>query len=45
MLTKTKRASRAKAHVDPQMLARAQKRVADLLGRFPLYPELVIDEK
>ena len=37
--------SRAKAHVDPKTLERAQKRVADLLGRFVLYPELAIDEK
>ena len=37
--------SRAKAHADPKTLERAQKRVADLLSRFVLYPELAIDEK
>lgn len=37
--------SRAKAHVDPKTLEQAQKRAIDLLGRFVLYPELVIDEK
>ena len=37
--------SRAKAHVDPKTLEHAQKRAAELLGRFVLYPELVIDEK
>lgn len=34
---------KGKASVDEKILHRAQKRVADLLKDFPLYPELVID--
>jgi glycine hydroxymethyltransferase len=37
--------SRAKAHVDPQVLKIAQTKAAELLSQFMLYPELVIDEK
>jgi glycine hydroxymethyltransferase len=37
--------SRAKAAVDAKTLKRAEKRVAALLSRFVLYPELPIDEK
>lgn len=40
---KTGRPSRAKTHVPPQVLVRAQSRVSDVLREFPLYPELVID--
>lgn len=35
--------TRAKTHVPPQIIARAQSRAADVLREFPLYPELVID--
>ena len=35
--------SRSKVEIDPKALARVQKRVAVLLGAYPLYPELVID--
>ena len=35
--------SRAKVEIDQKALARVQKRVAVLLGAYPLYPELVID--
>jgi glycine hydroxymethyltransferase len=37
---KTGTLSRAKASVHEQVIARAQKRVADLLEQFPLYPEI-----
>lgn len=40
---KTGGLSKAKAQVPPQVMHRAQERVADLLKDFPLYPELVID--
>ncbi|MBU6383178.1 MAG: glycine hydroxymethyltransferase [Verrucomicrobia bacterium] len=40
---KTGGPSRAKTHVPPQALSKAQARVADILREFPLYPELVID--
>ncbi|MBX7066707.1 MAG: glycine hydroxymethyltransferase [Parachlamydiales bacterium] len=40
---KTGGPSRAKTHVPPHVVARAQSRVADVLREFPLYPELVID--
>lgn len=36
-------ASRAKVFIDPKVLTSVQKRVAELLKAFPLYPELVID--
>jgi glycine hydroxymethyltransferase len=39
----TKLPSRAKAVVPPKILQRSQERVAELLSRFPLYPEVVID--
>lgn len=34
--------SRAKVKIEPQVLAEAQKKVADLLSAYPLYPELLI---
>ena len=37
--------SKAKIVVEPTVLGRARQRVAELLAAFPLYPELVIDEK
>lgn len=40
---KTGHPSKAKAHVPPAAMHRAQARVADVLKDFPLYPELVID--
>ncbi len=40
---KTGKPSRAKVQVNPSVLHRAQKRVTEILQRFPLYPELVID--
>ncbi|MBF8263498.1 MAG: glyA [Parachlamydiales bacterium] len=39
---KTSQPSKAKAAVDPEALRRARQRVAEMLGRFPLYPELKI---
>ncbi|MGB7978711.1 MAG: glycine hydroxymethyltransferase [Chlamydiales bacterium] len=39
---KTGGASRAKTHVPPEAMRRAQERVAELLCAFPLYPELVV---
>ncbi len=35
--------TRTKVEIDPQVLARVQLEVKDLLSDFPLYPELVID--
>jgi glycine hydroxymethyltransferase len=35
--------SRTKTEIEPKTLMAVQKRVADLLKNFPLYPELVID--
>lgn len=40
---KTGMPSRAKAHIGSQAMHRAQRRVADVLKDFPLYPELVIE--
>jgi glycine hydroxymethyltransferase len=40
---KTGGLSRAKTHVPPQSMQRAQERVRDVLKEFPLYPELRID--
>lgn len=40
---KTGGPSKAKAHVPPQVMHQAQRRVADVLKDFPLYPELLID--
>jgi glycine hydroxymethyltransferase len=37
--------TKAKAECSPDVLGRIQKNVMDLLEDFPLYPELVIDEK
>lgn len=34
--------SRAKVHIDPKVLAHVKGEVAELLGAFPLYPELCI---
>ncbi len=36
-------ASRAKVAIDPAVLKTVQQHIADLLQRFPLYPELVVD--
>ena len=41
---KTKQPSKAKAFVGDVVLQRAQEKVADLLKKFPLYPELHVDE-
>jgi glycine hydroxymethyltransferase len=35
--------SRAKVHIDPKKLSEVQQAIQNLLKRFPLYPELVID--
>lgn len=35
--------SRSEVMIDPQVLARVQIEVKELLKSFPLYPELVID--
>ncbi len=35
--------SKASAVVEPETLKKAQERVADLLGRYPLYPEIEIE--
>lgn len=35
--------SRSKAEIAPQYLATAEEKVSDLLSRFPLYPEVMID--
>ncbi|MBS0626161.1 MAG: glycine hydroxymethyltransferase [Verrucomicrobia bacterium] len=43
IVEKTGQPSRAKASVEDRVLHRAQKRVAEILKRFPLYPELAID--
>lgn len=42
-LTDEKGVSRAKAQVPPQTMERARQRVAAVLQKFPLYPELLID--
>lgn len=42
VVAKTGLASKSAAHVEESHLRRAQKRVAEVLERFPLYPELVI---
>lgn len=39
---KTGLASKAQGITEPKVLSNAKKRIADLLGRFPLYPELDI---
>lgn len=45
IVEKTGAPSREKASVSDQAMRRAQMRVAELLKKFPLYPELLIDEK
>lgn len=40
---KTGGPSKAKAHVEASILHRAQRRVAEILEKFPLYPELIVD--
>lgn len=40
IVEKTGEKSKAKAHTDPKTLAEAKEKVKDLLGRFPLYPEI-----
>lgn len=42
---KTKAPSKAKAIVPEAVMLRARLRVADILKDFPLYPELLVDEK
>ncbi len=42
-IEKTGLPSKSAASVDAPVMHRAQKRVAEILERFPLYPELVID--
>jgi glycine hydroxymethyltransferase len=37
--------SRAKVYCEPEVLENIQKNILQLLGQFPLYPELVVDEK
>ena len=37
--------SRAKVHCEPEVLEDIQKNILHLLEHFPLYPELVVDEK
>lgn len=41
---KTGQPSKAACTVDPAVLKRSQSRVLELLGRFPLYPEIVLSE-
>src|SRR3989344_5011904 len=45
IVEKTGAPSREKASVPSKATHRAQERVAELLKKFPLYPELLIDEK
>lgn len=45
LLKEAKPETKTKATVSPNKLKRAQERVATVLKDFPLYPELVIDEK
>jgi glycine hydroxymethyltransferase len=42
LVQKTGLPSKALCTTSPDILEAAQKRVADLLSRFPLYPEIVI---
>jgi glycine hydroxymethyltransferase len=35
--------SKAKVDIDPQVLSEVQQKVAALLARFPLYPDLIVD--
>lgn len=43
IVEKTGKPSPSKAQVDGRVMHRAQRRVADVLKEFPLYPELVVD--
>jgi glycine hydroxymethyltransferase len=43
ILDKSGEPSKSKAVVPPASLHHAQKNVAEIMQRFPLYPELVID--
>ncbi len=43
-LTSSGQPSKAQAVVDPEVLKKSQSRVINLLSRYPLYPELEIDE-
>lgn len=43
IVERTKAPSKAKVKIDPNVLARSQERVKDLLITFPLYPELLVD--
>lgn len=40
---KTGQLSKAQATIDPEVLDRSKKRVSDLLHKYPLYPEIEID--
>jgi glycine hydroxymethyltransferase len=40
---KTKAPSRSKLQVEEPMLRSSRERVKDLLEKFPLYPELIVD--
>jgi len=40
---KSRGQSKSRYHIDPDALEEARSRVADLLVRFPLYPELDLD--
>ena len=42
-ISEEKGKSRIEVTIDPQVLSRVQMQVKELLGSFPLYPELVID--
>lgn len=41
--TKKEEDSKAKCHVDPQVLEKSRQRVKDLLNKFPVYPEIKLD--
>jgi glycine hydroxymethyltransferase len=42
---KTGAAHKAKSETDPVILQNARSRVAELLGRHPLYPEIILEQK
>lgn len=43
VVAKTGQPSKAQAEVDPAILKQSHERVADLLNRYPLYPEITVD--
>lgn len=45
IVAKTGKPSKAKFVTDEQVLSQAKARVSDLLGRFPLYPELELENR